>query len=234
MQATVGPALARQADAEQVSPEQNIPALCLEQTHFYWGKTEVIVSNSGLRVQNKGALQYILVACAPDWKVTVFRQDDKTMLSEKFSDFAEEGLVSNFVISKQQRTLGPGKTIPVNYGQITVSSLRREPFYIEYLPLGKYPKQIEELLYSIYRQPTNGGLPIRCVKHSKGVDWMTGLKESGQKASISTQSISKIMVKRKDFEPPAGLKRVPAMQEVLMSKAKRTSAGETSELFDLR
>lgn len=179
-------------------------------------------------------MKFILVSTAPKWQVTVYRKDDHTMISKNLTDFGASGMVAAFIVNKQSRKVEETKVTAVKYGDYKARRVRNGNFFIEYLPLDKYPTQIEEILYDFYRQPTNGGLPLLCAKPRKGLDWMTGLKNDDVKELLSTQKISTAVVSKSDFQPPAGLRKVASMQEVTMSDAKRAAAGEASELFDLK
>ncbi|MBS1996437.1 MAG: hypothetical protein JSS86_09015, partial [Cyanobacteria bacterium SZAS LIN-2] len=103
--------------AHAAQDKTNISALKLTQTHHYWGETETIVSLQGLRINNRGRMRYSLVAKSPDWSVSVFRDDDKTYLTQPLNQFEANGIISNFVLQKQEKDTGldrPPSTVQID------------------------------------------------------------------------------------------------------------------------
>ncbi|MBS1991267.1 MAG: hypothetical protein JSS83_12165 [Cyanobacteria bacterium SZAS LIN-3] len=221
--------------AHAAQDKTNISALKLTQTHHYWGETETIVSLQGLRINNRGRMRYSLVAKSPDWSVSVFRDDDKTYLTQPLNQFEANGIISNFVLQKQEKDTGldrPPSTVQID--GITVKQLASKGQVFQYMPLaGIAAPQVERILFTTYKLPTNGGIPVKLIKNRKGVDWMTGLDTTGsRKTLLVTSRIEHIQVPGQIFELPGGYRRSKSMQEVLMSNASRESAGDFDEIFE--
>jgi hypothetical protein len=50
------------------------------------GSEQVTIAPDAIRIENTSQLRFTLVSKAPDWKVTVFRLDDKTYFTEDLKD----------------------------------------------------------------------------------------------------------------------------------------------------
>lgn len=214
----------------------SLSALKLTQTHYYWGDTETIVSLQGVRINNRGRMHYVLVAGPPAWTVTIYREDDKICFVQNFADFQISGPVSNFLFKKQDRIQGAGTALSLaKIDGITIKQTQNLREAFAYLPLGNFAApQVEKILYAVYKQPTNGGIPILFKRKLKGRDWMTGLDTDGsERVYISTKKIERITVPSNYFEAPSGYRKTLSVQEALMSKMSRESAGDVDEIFDI-
>lgn len=222
------------ANADTDSKSNLVAALKLTQTHFYWGDSETIVSEQGLRINNLGKMHFSLVASSPNWDVTVFRDDDKTYLRQSLKQFLLSGLISDFVVSRQPQSIGAGAPVTnVKIGDSTVKEIKLVKDIYQYLPVKNLAPAIENILYATFKTPTNGGLPIKVTKRQRGRDWLTGLQRTdSQKVLLNTKEIKHVMVNKSIFEAPRGYQPRHSMQEVLMSKANRDAAGDMDEIFD--
>lgn len=213
-----------------------IPALKLTQSHDFWGVSETIVSLQGMRLENKGRMHFTVVASRPSWAVTVFRDDDKVFIRESLEELESTGLVSEFLVVKKRRLFdGRGSKFTSKIGEFSISEVRGPREQFAYLPLGKLAApEVERILYTVFKQPTNGGIPIKYGRVQKGVDWMTGLKRGGQIRNVLfTSDIKRVMVSPAEFEPPVGYRMAASVQEVLMSKVSRDASGDMDEIFEI-
>ncbi len=209
----------------------------LKQTHYFLGNMTVLASKDGVRMESKGAWKFVLVAKAPDWKVTAFRDDDKVYYSCSLKEFEEIGLVSQYLIGKKPRAIIEGDDSPTSLVLHGVHTIRRStPYFVsERLPVGKAaPAQMEAILYGTYRMPTNGGVPLKYTQVS-GKDWMmSGIKQTGQKPQImlTTSSAKETNVPPNSFSPPRGYALAKSFREVLISKASRDQGGYANEIIN--
>lgn len=213
------------------------PALKLTQKHNYWGDTETIVSMNGLRINNKGRMKYSLVARSPEWDVTVFRDDDKTFLSQNLQQFEKTGLISDYVVKKYSRSVtAPGPVRTGKVGDLATQIFTRPFAELESLPLKNIASPpVEAILYAAYKLPTNGGIPIRFTKIMKGSGSMFSSGSKGTRRNyLITTRIEHTNVATKLFEPPTGYTRCKSMQEVLLSKISRDASGDFDELFKIK
>lgn len=224
------------ARPESGAASKLIPALKLTQSHCYWGGSETIVSMDGMRLENKGRMHFIVVASRPTWDVTIYRDDDKVYIKESLKEFESTGLVSEFLVTKQARKFdGVGEKFTAKIGDLEVSEVRGPKEQFAYLPLGKLAApEVERILYTVFKQSTDGGIPIKYARTQKGVDWLTGLKRSGQLRNVLyTSGLQKVKVNKEIFEAPVGYKRAASVQEVLMSKVSRDASGDMDEIFEI-
>jgi hypothetical protein len=225
---TAHPAICRVSHTES--------ALRLSQSHYYFGETEMILSKNGLRMNNKGRMHFSLVAKSPKWKVTIFRDDDRTYTSQNLNQFLKYGLVSDFVVKNQPRLIGQG--YPVTQTSFQGLSLRKvvgDRVVYQSLPLGNLNgTPIESLLYVSYKLPTNNGIPIRYVKTQIASETLSGRTDAGDlKVYLKTKKIDHIMVSNEIFDPPVGYSMCKSVQEVLLSKVSREASGDFDELFEI-
>ncbi len=175
----------------------------------------------------------MLVAKAPDWKVTVFRKDDKIFYSCTLKQFEKSGLVSDSLFTRRTRTI-IGQEEQLKLAVYSTHAKRRVTAYkaCEYFPGGMLATpQVESILYAAYKLPTCGGIPLRYVQTTDGKDWVTGLKLSRQQALLSTQLISEANVPSNFYSAPSGYTLSKSLREVLISKATRTASGEDGILM---
>lgn len=220
-----------------VQARQNrfVKALRLTQTHFYWGDMETTVSMRALRITNRGSMKFNLVARYPDWNVTLYRSDDKVMIKKEFNKLISEGLVSSLLLGKKDRFTDRGLSErEFKFGPVKVRHVESPNMTMDFLPLkGVGDEAVEAILYSVFRVPTNGGIPIRYTKSQKGIDWMTGLDTTGaRKVFLGTKTISSVIVPDIFFDLPNNYKESRVMQQVLMSKQTRESSGDMDVLLD--
>lgn len=212
-------------------------AMQLEQTHTFLGRCRLTVCPQGLRLENLARLQFILVASAPDWKVTIFRHDDKTYITQSLQEFSNSGLVSGFVMLPQDRYMLKNTFRKSTYdlcGQ-KVIRLTSQRTTLKFLPRENIPEQAELILLAAYKTPTNGGIPIGFVRAHSGKDYVTGMSQEGQLETIlDTSTISFTDYNPKLFSPPTGYKQVKSVGEVVSGSSVRAESGEFQDLFDIK
>lgn len=215
--------------------EKFVPALKLTQSHYYYDLIELIECPQGLRLTNRGRMRFALVARPPLWDVTVFRDDDKTCYQASLKQFESTGLVSDFVLKWQgdsSRMKGIKSTVTI--GKTAVMDYHTERDDFAYLPLWQAGSPVERIMRSVYKLPTNGGIPVKFTRVLSGSDRMTGLDVTGsRRVYLTTKKIENVRVNTAIFAPPAGYKKCRSLQEVLLSKSIRDSAEDMDEMFDI-
>ncbi len=228
--------ITKQITKQAIKQAALIPALKLTQTHFYFGDTDTIVSMQGVRINNRGRMKFVLVAKSPDWVVFVFRDDDHTYISKSLQAFQTSGLVSNLLVKSRQQEVSLGTTKDVKVYGLTVKQTDNSLDEFEYLPLQNYAApQVERIIRAAYKLPTNGGIPIRYKRISRGKsDKISRINTVGDlKSYIVTKKIERVMVPAELFEVPHGYAVRTIMQEVLMSKIHREASGDMDVWFDI-
>lgn len=212
-------------------------AMQLDQTHTFLGHCRLTVCPRGLRLESLARLKFILVASAPDWKVTIFRHDDKTYITQSWQEFSNSGLVSGFVMLPQDRHMVKSIFRKSTYdlcGQ-KVIRLTSPRTTLKYLPREDLPEPAELILLAAYKTPTNGGIPIGFVRAHSGKDYVTGMSQEGQLETIlDTSTISLTDYNPKLFSPPSGYKQVKSVGEVVTGSSVRAESGEFQDLFDIK
>jgi hypothetical protein len=210
-----------------------VKALKLNQSHAFFGKCEVEIARTGIRVVNHGRFEFILVARAPDWKVTVYRNDDKTYFTESLELFEGTGLISEYHFSFRQRYLPSNMTA----SDVVVDNFPAKKLYspiltCQYLPAQMIQPQIEKIAYGMYKLSTQGGFPLTFIAAQFGKDWLTGEDAKAKLYTyLSTQKIERVSVDPADFTAPKSLKKVDSLLQVLSSTARRNEA--TTDFSDL-
>jgi hypothetical protein len=201
-------------------------AISLEQTHFFFGPCKLIVGPQGMRLEDKGPLNFTLVAKSPTWQVTVFRNDDKVYFTQSLSDFVRTGLVSDLVLSRNTKYIG-GKNRRSTFvlSNKTIERLTGSDQTLKVLPLNNLPVPIECIIHAAYKLPTNGGILIEFTRTLRDSDLVTGMRNQGRRQeTLSTKKIEDIDVSSTIYDPPAAYSRANSMREVVTGKSTRNGA----------
>ncbi|HEY9680674.1 MAG TPA: hypothetical protein V6C86_03690 [Oculatellaceae cyanobacterium] len=211
-----------------------VEAWHVRQKHYFFGESDLTFSKDAIRIDCSKQLKFALVAKAPTWQVTVFRQDDKTYFDESLKQLTETGLVSSIIIGfRDNYLLKELKPVPVKVSGFDAWRVSQGRISLTYMdaPKGVAP-QISQVLYGAYKMPTNGQIPLQHWSRSSGRDLITEMKEAGIiKTFLTTISISQVSVPISLFDPPKGYRRVKRMSEVVLSEQARDSSNDLDVLF---
>jgi hypothetical protein len=213
-------------------PPGDIPAIWLKQSNVFLGNYTMTISDDGICLKSIDRLGFTLIAHAPDWTVNIYRTDDKVFYSQPFKGFSQSGLSSDIVTKRFDRMMDglPSKS---HFGKFACTRVVGYEQILEFLPLGKRAPQIESIIFSAVKTPTNGGIPLYFGRHAKGRDWITGLREDVHKELIKTFEAKDVKVSPKTFALPTGLKQVKSIQEALCSKESRVGAEDFKDIFEI-
>ena len=211
-------------------------ALKVYQTHSFLGRGHLTISTNGIRLENVDKLRFILVAKAPDWKVTIFRHDDKTYFAENFSEFEDAGLFSSFVMMMpgMRLTTGGYSRSAFKFSGYDGYLMTSSRTVLKYIPLRNMPIKLESIIYSAYKTPTNAGLPVTYIQTHSGKDYTTGASREGQRETVlDTSKIEIVADDPKLFEAPRGYKLAKSLVAVLGGTTVGKDSVEFQSLFDI-
>lgn len=222
------------APAKALPPSSRSKAYQLRQTHFFFGDNNLIVSQEGILLENKGRLNFTLAAKAPGWNVVVYRNDEKTYKTLTLKQFEESGLVSDYLVRLHKRDLGADSRYPIELFGKKGFRASGDFARLDFLPTSGFcAPQVEAILYAAYKIPTCGGVPMRFNKRAMGKDWMTGVDETGsRKTLLDTKSMTALTVPVTVFEAPVGYRKTDSMIEVVSGKASKTKDSGLIDLLD--
>jgi hypothetical protein len=212
-----------------------VKALVLQQEHVYLGQVKIMMTPTAVRMDGLGKFHFSLVSKAPTWKVTAFRTDDKLFFTQGFDEFCDQGLFSNFVMTKKERNSPPGikptmrkiSGFPVQqraYGAVTAVSMDIKEYG---------SANVEEFLYAAYKLPTDRQIPIAFKVILTGKDWLTRLSEEGQRrVFLSTSKISYVPISMSEFEIPAGLKPAKSITRIIVGDSRGMKKTGVDVLFE--
>lgn len=212
-------------------------ALRLTQTHNLMGNSVMIFNSKGMRLENTSGLKYIVVAKAPDWCVTVFRNDDKSYYSKSLSDFEQAGLLSGFVLTIRDRTIvdkGNEKfrTSTFDFCGQKIVRLTSKEKTLKYLPLKKDVPELERLDYAIFKQPTNGGITIGYQTTHGTHPNISSVSDAGRRITqMDTSKIEEVDVSPNIFKAPTGYKLAKSLSDVVSPANTRAADADYQELF---
>ncbi len=222
----------------EAPPAHAEKALRLTQTHNVMGNSVMTFNSKGMRLENTSGLKYTIVAKAPDWRVTVFRNDDKSYYSQSLKDFEQAGLLSGFVLVIRDRTIENKRYDKFRVttfdfcGQKIVRMTGKEKM-LKYMPLKQNVPELERLDYAIFKQPTNGGIAIGYQTTHGGRDYITGMNNAGRRQThLETSKIEEIDVSPSIFKAPTGYKLAKSIGEVVTAAHTRAEDADYQELFD--
>lgn len=213
-------------------------ALRLTQTHNVMGNSVMTFNSTGMRLENTSGLKYTVVAKAPDWRVTVFRNDDKSYYSQSLKDFEQAGLLSGFVLVIRDRTIVNKRVDKFRVttfdfcGQKIVRMTGKDKM-LKYMPLKQNVPELERLDYAIFKQPTNGGIAIGYQTTHGGRDYISGMSNAGRRTvHMDTSKIEEIDISPNIFKAPTGYKLAKSISEVVTAAHTRADDADYQELFD--
>ena len=179
-------------------------------------------------------MKFIIVARAPSWTVTVYRNDDKTYFEESLAAFSETGAVSGIMLSfREKDILQAAKPKPVEVSGFKAIKLLDKFAEFVYIPDDHtLPPAVHDFIYAAYKMPTCGGIPLRYVRVQKGKDMITQLDETGQNLlMISTTKINNVSVPPSFFVRPSGFRKAKSLGDVVLSEQKREESKDFQLMF---
>jgi len=212
-------------------------AVKLYQTHFFLGKCEMTVARDAFRLDNAGNFKFVVVAKAPDWTVSVYRNDDKTYFSEKLAIFADTGVVSEYLVARKERLIDPRAHIKseMNLSGFKIVRMTASRQTIKYLPLDRAlnaPPQVESIAHGLYKMPTNGGLPISYSATANTKDFFgAGQGKGSLQVYLDTTKIETVEVAPAYFEVPKGYKKAVSVRSVVSGKHAVEQSEDALETF---
>lgn len=214
---------------------KTIKALKLDQSHYFFGKTEVYITCGAIKIENQGNLGFKILSKAPKWDIQIYREDDKTCFTEPLETFEETGLVSGFVVGRKARMLDE-RMRKSTYKMDGFEVVRLTTPYktIKYLPLKDYgPPEIEKVMFATYKQTTAGQIPLEFVALGSGRDFITQKSEDGKReVALETKKIEYVDLPESFFTLPLNLKKTKAIADVVSPASTRDKDPALSEFLD--
>ena len=214
---------------------KQISAYRLEQTHYILGTIVLTVCPTAIRMSSTGRLRFDLVSSAPEWKVSVFRQDDKVAMTMPLQQFDNVGLMPQFVQSSRARFVS-NSAHPYTFKYFGFEAKRNASRFQrqEFLPIkGLAAPQVERIIFDAYRLPTNGGLLLRYVGTRDSRDFVTGIDERGHlETNLTTQKIKSVTVDQSFFDTPPNYRQVKNIQEVTVGQRGHQDTLDFENIFD--
>lgn len=218
------------------SKNATVPALILQQTHIYLGKTKVTLTPDAVRMDGQGKFHFSLISKAPTWNITVFRTDDRLSCTQPLSEFYDQGLFSNMVLNAKSRFLPTGGTVTnkkINGFAVRQTSWA-DVIFVSFPRKGYAPQEAESILYAAYKVPTENQIPIRYAVLLTGKDWMTNLSQAGlRREFLTTEKISKQLVSTAEFEVPSGLAQTKSVTRIIVGSENKLRDTGADVLFKL-
>jgi len=224
------------AAAEPAATDKQIQAVRLEQVHYFLGPTILTVCQSAVRIDCTKHMGFAVVASAPDWKVTVYRDDDKAIKSVSLKEFDNTGMMPQCLQTSRPRFV-PSPAPPYSFKYYGLDAKRVVNIYQtqEYLNLkGLAAPQVERIVFAAYRLPTGGGLPLRYIGTVGNRDYFSGKDLRGQREnSLTTSSVKRVSVARDFFAAPKNYHPASIMQEVVVSSRTRDQTVDFQNVFEI-
>jgi hypothetical protein len=214
---------------------KTVKVLKLDQSHYFFGQTEVYITGDAIKIENQGNLGFKILSKAPKWDIQIYRDDDKTYFTESMATFEETGLVSGLVVGRKSRMLDV-KMRKSTYKMDGFEVVRLTTPYktIKYLPLKDYgPPEIETVMFATYKQTTAGQIPLESVAIGSGRDFITQKTEEGKReVALETKKIEYVNLPESFFTLPTNLKKAKAIADVVSPASTRDKDPALSEFLD--
>ncbi len=211
----------------------NNKAIRLSQSHLFFGKCLMTVAPEGFRLENKGRLHFTVVAKAPRWQVTIFRDDDKVYITESLAQFEESGLASQMLVKRQDKYYsGQNRKSEIQFCGRKLVRLTGKFKTVKYMPLNGLPPQIERLVYAAYKTSTNGGISTGFSRVCKSEGFISGISVRGTiETVLKTDKIEDITIGAHAFDSPTGYKLAKSVREVVAGESTRDRNADFGVLF---
>ena len=209
--------------------------LHLWQTHYFTGDNELFVGKEALRIENKGRFGFILVSRAPNWDITIFRNDDHVYFSESLTRFENSGMLSDILFTQRDRNLTKARpAVDFLFKGMPAKRKRNYDQVVEYFPIRNLTApQVERILFAAFKVQTEGGILIRNVDTQSGKDWMTGMDQTGkQRILLKTANAAYEQISSAQFDPPKSYRRVSTVQEAVVGDRDRKNSEAFGVMFD--
>jgi hypothetical protein len=224
------------AIAQPPARADQVQAVRLVQEHYFLGPIVLTVCQNAVHLDCTKHMGFALVSRAPDWTVTVFRDDDKTIKSLRLKQFESMGMMPQFLQTSRPRMV-PSAAAPFSFKFYGFDARRvTNPYQTqEYLTLpGVAAPQVERIVFAAYRLPTGGGLPVRYIGTASNRDFFSGKDVRGQKqTNLTTSSAKHVMVSPDLFTAPKNYRTASMMQEVAVSSRTRAQSADFQNVFDI-
>jgi hypothetical protein len=215
-------------------PAEVASAMRFTQKHYYFSNVELTICKNGVRIEFTGRGRFAVVAKAPSWTVTAFRDDDKSYFEESMEKFVDTSLVSGMVLSYRDMYILPhAKPMPVQVCNFPAVKLRNSGTAFVYFPIDQFaPIAVSNIVHAAYKMPTAGGVPLQFSNRASGKDLVTELDETGHvQILLTTSKITKLSVPLSIFDAPVGYRRTKSVGEVVVSVSKREESTDFQQLF---
>jgi len=207
---------------------KSIQAVRIYQTHYFMGTEQLTVTPNAIRLDNTAQLRFTLLAKAPDWKVTIYRPDDKTYFTQDLKEFQDTGILSDLLIGRKERTVAdrPMRASTMMLNGFKIERLTSPWTTMKFIKLdGIAAPQTEKILYATYKLPTNGGIPLTFIGTHGRVDFITGMKNKGSReTNLDTTKIERVTVAADFFTLPPGLKKAASIRDVVSGRTNRSQS----------
>lgn len=222
--------------AQPRAAAKSIQAVRIYQTHYFMGTEQLTVTPNAVRLDNTAQLRFTLLAKAPDWKVTIYRPDDKTYFTQDLKEFEDTGLLSDLLIGRKERTVAdrPMRASTMMLDGFKIERLTSPWTTMKFIKLnGIAAPQTEKILYATYKLPTNGGIPLTFIGTHGRVDFITGMKSKGSREiNLDTTKIERVTVAANFFTLPPGLKKAASIRDVVSGRTNRSQSEAVDEIFE--
>jgi len=197
---------------------------------------KLLLTPAAVKLVGLGKFRFSLVSRAPEWNVTVYREDDKIYCTKNLSEFCDQGgLFSNLVMVQKERMMPRGsKPRKDTVSGFIVNRYSWAGVVFKCLPVeGNTAPPVERILHAGYKVPTNGQIPISYEVVLSGKDWMTLLSEEGiRRAFLATKKITRRRVFSSEFDVPSGFAKEKSLTRVVVGDEKKMRDTGVGVLFE--
>jgi hypothetical protein len=212
------------------SKTKSLDAIEMDQNHYFFGRCLTTFSKDAIKIQNLGNFKFILVAKAPDWTINVYREDEKKYFTESIKELTSTGLVNSYLVS--DKALNKERFRPIRstmkFCDYEIWRYSCGPATLKVLPMTGYPGQLEPIVHSAMKMPTEGGLVLdyRALDTSKDFFGAGKTFIGGTQIYFSTRSMAARKVPADFFNLPKGYKKAASLREVVAGENVRKDSEE--------
>lgn len=184
------------------------------------------------------SMGFVIISKAPDWRVNIFRDDDKIEWHGPMENFSGRQLANPYVDPTTNKRVLPAA--PANFKSIEICRLPGKLYKTSYASYAcadeiKVDPSVVKLFNRLHSCPLLPSVPLKIStvrknlrpkkQEGKDPDWMkTDYMDdlrTGEVTVLNTSNVVKVPFNPKDFELPKGYKRMRDPIEVSYSASKK-------------
>lgn len=211
------------ASTARLSPTQNgLHEWECKQVHKDSGKITIRFSESAIKISNV-SMGYNILAKAPDWSVSIFRDDDKIIWKMPLKDYYKSYPVDLTGLATKHKGLPRKRAIDGSGARSWSYAIGSDEYwYAEHVDVAS---QVGAIICGYYQLRAQKGILTKYVlelgEAKAGNTWLDSFKRTGRTTYLYTISFREVPYNAADFAVPVAYKKAPDPYSITTSKTSK-------------